>query len=111
MQALADHETTSIGIEMVRQLPAIIGAIFAGVAMILGIRNGAKATAIKTMVDGHASAAAEQLKALHEEVVRTQEKRVEDVKQAASQTAAVSAAVAPDPSKPQAVVIVDRRKE
>lgn len=102
----ADPATPSIGLELVRQLPAIIGAIFAGVAMILGIRNGAKASAIQTMVDGHASAAAEQLKALHDEVVKTQEKRIEDVKQAASQTAAVAPT-----DKVQPVVIVERRKD
>lgn len=103
----SDQASTSIGLEIIRQAPAIIGAIFAGIAMLLGYRNGTKVTEVKTMVDGHASAAAAQLKALHEEVVSTQDKRIEDVKQAALQTAAA----APDSNKPQPVVIVDRRKD
>lgn len=103
--------STSVWVELVRKLPEILAAVFSGLALLIGVKNkktvntlDQKADAISVMVDGHATAQAKAIQSLHDQVVQTQEKRIEDIKQ-------VAATVAPDPSKVQLVVPVDRRKD
>lgn len=82
------------------------------------IRNGEKAAAIETKVDGGRERQDQliaqlqaDLKRMHDELMATQRERVADVKETAAQAAAVAAAVADAPKGPIPVVLADRRKD